>query len=76
MDIRVITRDRRVVNVSRLSLEVQGRYVVGITEEQNRVLVESCGREEEAEEKMKEIIEEIREAHRKGRRDLLIELGE
>lgn len=74
MDIRIINSDRKIVNVSRLSLEAQGRYVVGLTDEQKQVLVESCLDEQEAERLMERLIEEIAKSHDKGFRDILIVL--
>lgn len=74
MDIRVINSDRKIVNVSRLSLEAQGKYVVGLTDEQKQVLVESCLDEQEAERLMERLIEEIAKSHDKGFRDILIVL--
>ena len=74
MDIRIINKDRKIVNVSRLSLEAQGKYVVGLTDEQKQVLVESCLDEQEAERLMERLIEEIAKSHDKGFRDILIVL--
>lgn len=63
MDIRIIDeRNKRVVNVSRLSLEVQGKYVVGLTDEQKQVLVKGCYDEQEAERLMDRIIVGIKSA--------------
>ena len=74
MDIRVINSDRKIVNVSRLSLEAQGRYIVGLTDEQKQVLVESCLDEQEAERLMERLIECIREAHKNDDKDILIDI--
>lgn len=74
MDIRVINSDRKIVNVSRLSLEAQGRYVVGLTDEQKQVLVESCLDEQEAKRLMERLIEDIKESYKKGVNNILIEL--
>lgn len=76
MDIRVINSDRKIVNVSRLSLEAQGKYVVGLTDEQKQVLVESCLDEQEAERLMGIIIECIKRAHKKENKDILIDISE
>ena len=76
MDIRVINSDRKIVNVSRLSLEAQGKYVVGLTDEQKQVLVESCESENDAENLMLDLIEEIKQAHKMGKKDLLIAIEE
>lgn len=63
MDIRIIDeRNKRVVNVSRLSLEVQGKYVVGLTDEGKQVLVKGCYDEQEAERLMDRIIVGIKSA--------------
>lgn len=74
MDIRVINSDRKIVNVSRLSLEAQGKYVVGLTDEQKQVLVESCLDEQEADRLMEKMIEDIKESYKKGVNNILIEL--
>ena len=75
MDIRVINSDRKIVNVSRLSLEAQGKYVVGLTDEQKQVLVESCLDEQEAERLMESLIECIKKAHKKKKKDILIDIS-
>jgi hypothetical protein len=74
MDIRVINSDRKIVNVSRLSLEAQGKYVVGLTDEQKQVLVESCLDEQEAERLMESLIECIKKAHKNNEKDILIDI--
>ena len=55
-------KNKRVVNVSRLSLEVQGKYVVGLTDEGKQVLVKGCYDEQEAERLMDRIIVGIKSA--------------
>ena len=75
MDIRVINSDRKIVNVSRLSLEAQGKYVVGLTDEQKQVLVESCLDEQEAERLMESLIECIKKAHKNNEKDILIDIS-
>lgn len=75
MDIRIINKDRKIVNVSRLSLEAQGRYVVGLTDEQRQVLVESCLDEQEAERLMEKMIECIKKAHKNNEKDILIDIS-
>ena len=71
MDIRVIDK-RRVVNVSRLSLEVQGKYVVGLTDEGKVVNVKGCYDKQEAEKLMDRIIEEICEGVAREEREIII----
>lgn len=56
MDIRIINRDGELINVSRLSLKVIGRSLIGIDEEKNVVNVESYGSEEEAKKVLKKVI--------------------
>lgn len=75
MDIRIINSDRKIVNVSRLSLEAQGRYIVGLTDEQKQVLVESCSDEREAERLMESLIECIKKAHKEEDKDILIDIS-
>lgn len=76
MDIRVINSNRKIVNVSRLSLEAQGRYVVGLTDEQKQVLVESCLDEQEANRLMESLIECIKKAHKEEDKDILIDISQ
>lgn len=71
MDIRIV-EGRRIVNVSEKNLEVQGKYVVGITREGKQVMISECKGEEEAERVMEKIIEAIVGAHLMKQRDLLI----
>lgn len=75
MDIRVINSNRKIVNVSRLSLEAQGRYVVGLTDEQKQVLVEICESEKDAERLMESLIECIKKAHKEEDKDILIDIS-
>ena len=56
MDIRIINRDGELINVSRLSLKVIGRSLIGIDEEKNVVNVESYESEEEARKVLKKVI--------------------
>lgn len=75
MDIRIMSKKRgKIVNVSRLSLEAQGRYVVGLTEENNSILIEACENEKKAEEVIGEIIRYIEEGYRRGSKDMLIDI--
>ncbi len=59
MDIRIINRDGELINVSRLSLKVIGRSLIGIDEEKNVVNVESYESEEKAREVLKKIVDFI-----------------
>jgi len=75
MDIRIIDeKNRRVVNVSRLSLEVRGNTVVGITDEGKLVNVRGCYDEQEAGRLMDRIMERIEDAYQGEWRDLIIKL--
>lgn len=56
MDIRIINRDGELINVSRLSLKVIGRSLIGIDEEKNVVNVESYESEEEARKVLKKVV--------------------
>jgi len=75
MDIRLIDeKNRRVVNVSRLSLEVRGNTVVGLTDEGKLVSVKGCYDEQEAGRLMERIMESIEDAYQREMRDLIIKL--
>lgn len=56
MDIRIINRDGELINVSRLSLKVIGRSLIGIDEEKNVVNVESYESEEKARKVLKKVV--------------------
>lgn len=75
MDIRIID-GRRIVNVSRLSLEVQGQYIVGLTDEGKQVLVKRCLDEQEGEKLMDRIEERIKEGTQYGKESIVIDLGD
>ena len=59
MDIRIINREGELINVSRLSLKVIGRSLIGISEKQDVVNVETYESEEEAREVLKNIVDFI-----------------
>ena len=48
MDIRIINSKGEVVNATTLSIIVNDKYLIGLTEESKQVLIESCKNEEEA----------------------------
>ena len=56
MDIRIINREGELMNVSRLSLKVIGRSLIGIDEARNVVNVETYESEGEAKEVLKNIV--------------------
>ena len=77
MDIRIINRDGELINVSRLSLKVIGRSLIGINEKQEVVNVESYGSEEEAREVLKKIVDFIWIKHKDNNSNaIIINLGE
>lgn len=75
MDIRIID-GRRIVNVSRLSLEVQEEYVVGLTDEGKEMNVKKCLDEQEANKLMEKIIKRVKEAAQYGKESVVIDLEE
>ena len=56
MDIRIINREGELINVSRLSLKVIGRSLIGISEKQDVVNVETYESEEMARRVLKRVI--------------------
>lgn len=56
MDIRIINREGELINVSRLSLKVIGRSLIGISEKQDVVNVETYESEEMARRVLKKVI--------------------
>ena len=77
MDIRIINRDGELINVSRLSLKVIGRSLIGINEKQEVVNVENYESEEEAREVLKKIVDFIWIKHKDNNSNaIIINLGE
>lgn len=56
MDIRIINRDGELINVSKLSLKVIGRSLIGISEKQEVVNVETYESEEKARKVLKTVV--------------------
>ena len=63
MDIRIINREGELMNVSRLSLKIIGRSLIGIDEARNVVNVETYESEGEAREVLKNIVSFIWDKH-------------
>lgn len=63
MDIRIINREGELINVSRLSLKVIGRSLIGISEKQDVVNVETYESEEMARRVLKKVIYDIWAKH-------------
>ena len=77
MDIRIINREGELINVSRLSLKVIGRSLIGISEKQDVVNVETYESEEEAREVLKKIVDFIWRKHKEAKYNaIIINLGE
>lgn len=72
MDIRIINMEGELINVSRLSLKVIGRSLIGINERQEVVNVETYESEEIAKEVLKKIVDFIWEKHIEGDTDSVI----
>lgn len=76
MDIRIINRDGELINVSRLSLKVIGRSLIGISEKQEVVNVETYESEEKAREVLKKIVDFIWIKHKEADHNaIIINLG-
>lgn len=61
MDIRIINRDGRLYNVSRMHLSVSTRYLIALTEDyRDSVTIEQCKNEEEANDLIDSIIKVIK----------------
>lgn len=52
MDIRVINKNKEIVNVSRLSITVQGKWLIGLTERGETVRIEEYESKEEAQDRL------------------------
>ena len=77
MDIRIINREGELMNVSRLSLKIIGRSLIGIDEARNVVNVETYESEGEAKEVLKKIVDFIWEKHKdEDHNAVIINLGE
>lgn len=77
MDIRIINREGELINVSRLSLKVIGRSLIGISEKQDVVNVETYENEKEAREVLKKIVDFIWIKHKDSdSNSIIINLGE
>lgn len=48
MDIRIINGEGKIMNVSRMHMEVTGEYLIGLTEDMQQVVIERCRSNEEA----------------------------
>lgn len=73
MDIRIIIKeDNRIINVTNLSIEVQGKYIVGLTADGKQVLIYNCLDEQTANKIMQNIIEAILKANDKGARSVIL----
>ena len=73
MEIKII-EGRRIIEASRLSMEVRGKNVIGIEEGGRIVNIKGCEREEEAEELMEEIKEAIKRGYKRGRGAMIMEI--
>lgn len=77
MDIRIINRDGELINVSRLSIKVIGRSLIGINEKQEVMNVETYESEEKAREVLKKIVDFIWIKHKDNDSNaIIINLGE
>lgn len=77
MDIRIINTEGELINVSRLSLKVIGRSLIGIDEEKNVVNVESYESEEKARKVLRTIVDFIWKKHKEEDHNaIIINLGE
>ena len=77
MDIRIINREGELINVSRLSLKVIGRSLIGINEKQEVVNVETYESEEIARKVLKKIVYFIWGKHNEcDNNAIIINLGE
>ena len=75
MDIRIINGEDEIINVSRLSIRTENRYLVGMNERGERIIIEGYKNWIEAREKLMDIVGEIKEIGKKGN-DIIIDLRE
>lgn len=73
MEIRVINKEKAIVNVSSLSIMAEGRYIVGKNERNDVIVVEKFGSEEEAEEVMEKVIWVIEKANEVDKESLILD---
>lgn len=59
MDIRFINNKKEIINVSNLSIKRMNNFLIGINERQEMIVIEEYENEKEAEEKLKEVANEI-----------------
>lgn len=75
MEIRIV-EGRRIMNVSRIEMKVEGKYIIGIEEGGRVIRISERESEERAKEEMGRIIEEIREGISMRRKEILIDIEE
>ncbi len=73
MEIRVINKEKAIVNVSSLSIVAEGRYIVGKNERNDVIVVEKFGSEEEAEEAMEKVIWVIEKANEVNKESVILD---
>lgn len=72
MDIRVINKAKEIINVSRLSITTQGKWLIGLTERGETVRIEEYESKEEAQDKLEAFGMEIEAAMENKQENVLI----
>lgn len=73
MEIRVINKEKAIVNVSSLSIMAEGRYIIGKNERNDVIVVEKFGSEEEAKEEMEKVIWVIGKANEVDKESVILD---
>ena len=76
MDIRVVNRGNEVINVSRLNIMAEGKYILGKSEKNDVVVVERFESEEKAKEEMSKVIWVIEKANEVKQESIIIDFRE
>ena len=61
MDIRIVNTAGAIINATELSLVADGKYLIGLTSESKRILIETCKDKEEVEEIIDGIIKALQD---------------
>jgi hypothetical protein len=72
MDIRVINKAKEIVNVSRLSITTQGKWLIGLTERGETVRIEEYESKEEAQDRLEAFGMKIEAAMENKQENVLI----
>ena len=73
MDIRIINREKEIINVSKLSIMARDKWLIGVNEKKETITIEEYKDKEEAERALIKIGKEIESRHKRIiKRDVII----